>query len=188
MNGEPEHLRVSFDNDKLKDYSPDLQRELLVYPLPSYAVLFKGKEKVAFDKMVPELKKAIATKSDKGLKAIPMLPAAEAFEVFHNHVKYLDFNKGSGVAFLTSYAQDEAPMKNGDFFYSYQGISNDGKYYLSLQYPVKAPKLPTKATPKAGIDYLAKLPDGEFVPSLSEIDKMIKAITITEKGTSASAK
>ena len=178
MNGEPEHLRLGFDNDKLTDYSADLQRELLVYPLPSYAVLFKGKEKAAFDKVVPELKKIIAAKSDKGVKAIPMLPAVEAAEVFHNHVKYLNFKDGSGVAYLTSYAQDEAPLKNGDFYYSYQGISTDGKYYVSLQYPVKAPKLPTTTKLKPGVAYLDKLPDADFVPSLSAIDKMIQSISI----------
>lgn len=188
MNGEPEHLRVSFDNDNLTDYSADTQRQLLVYPLASYAVLFKGKEKVEYDKLVPQLKKIISSKSDKGVKAIPMLPATEAYEVFHNHVKYLDFKKGSGVAFLTCYAQDEAPIKNGDFFYTFQGVTEDGKYYLSLQYPVKAPKLPPKASAKAGTEYLAKLQDAEFVPSLAEIDKLIKAISLTEKGTSAPAK
>jgi hypothetical protein len=146
-------------------------------------VLFKGKEKAEFDKMIPQLKKIIASKSDKGVKAIPMLPADEAFEVFHNHVKYLDFNKGSGVAYLTCYAQDEAPIHNGDFYYTFQGITADGKYYLSLQYPVKAPKMPAKGTAKTGTEYLAKLPDAEFVPSLVDIDKMIKAITLTEKGT-----
>src|SRR5215470_17444740 len=50
MNGEPEHLRVRFGDDKLHDYTDYLQRQLLVYPLQPYAALFHGKEKKAFDK------------------------------------------------------------------------------------------------------------------------------------------
>jgi hypothetical protein len=107
-----------------------------------------------------------------------MLPPAEASQVFHNHVKYLSFKQGSGVAYLTSYAQDEAPIENGNIFYTYQAISADGKYYLSFVYPVKAKNLPKMASVKAGIDYVSKLPDDQFSPSLGEIDKLIQSISI----------
>jgi hypothetical protein len=178
MNGEPEHISLSFDNDSVKDFDPESHRQLLVYPLPSYAVLFKGKEKAQFDKQLVQSKKILSNKSIDGVKEIPILPAVEAFQVFHNHVKYLPFKQGSGVAFLTSYAQDEAPIENGNIFYTYQGISADGKYYLSLVYPVKANKLPTKASVKVGIAALAKLSDDQFTPSLVEIDKLIQSISI----------
>jgi hypothetical protein len=178
MNGEPEHISLGFDSDSSNDFAPESHRQLLVYPLASYAVLFKGKEKIQFDGQIQQLKKILATKSDHGIKEIPMLPPAEAFQVFHNHVKYLSFKQGTGVAFLTSYAQDEAPIENGNIFYTYQGISADRKYYVSLVYPIKALKLPKIASVKAGVDYVAKMSDDQFAPKLSEIDRLIQTISI----------
>jgi hypothetical protein len=178
MNGEPEHLRVSFDSDKITDYGADLQSQLLVYPVAAYAQLFKGKERAEFDKTVASLKSIIQKRTAAGVKELPMLPAVEAYEVFHNHVKILEYKGGTGVAFIACYAQDEAPLKNGDFFYSYQGLSHDGKYYISLTYPVKANKLKDNTPLKTGIKLLTNLQDKEFTPSLSDIDKMIESISI----------
>jgi hypothetical protein len=178
MNGEPEHLRVSFDRDKISDYGADLQRQLLVYPVAAYAQLFKGKEKVEFAKTVSLLKTIVSKRTAAGFKELPMLPAVEAYELFHNHVKILDYKDGSGVAFIACYAQDEAPIKNGDFFYSYQGLSRDNKYYISLTYPVKANKLKDNMPLKTSVKLLSNLQDKEFTPSLSEIDKMIESLSI----------
>ncbi|MDR3612078.1 MAG: hypothetical protein P4L53_00835 [Candidatus Obscuribacterales bacterium] len=177
MNGEPEHLQISFDNDKIND-GFDWHRQILVYPLTPYSQLFTGKERTEFDKTVGSLKSIVQKRSAAGVKELPMLPAMESYEVFHSHVKILDYKGGTGVAFITCYAQDEAPFKNGDFFYSYQGLSSDGKYYISLTYPVKAKALKDNTPLKAGIKLLTNLPDKEFTPSLSEIDKMIESISI----------
>jgi hypothetical protein len=178
MNGEPEHLRVTFDNDKLNDYTDYLQRQLLIYPVQPYAALFHGKEKVAFDKVISQLKAIIATKSEKGMKQIPMLPSADASEVFHNHVQYLPFKQGSGIAFLTCYMQEQDPVKNGDFFYTYQGLTSDGKYYLSFLCPLKAPKLAVTSTLKKSVENLNKLSATEFQPSLNAINRAIESISI----------
>jgi hypothetical protein len=179
MNGEPEHLRVTFDNDKLNDYTDYLQRQLLVYPVQTYGALFHGKEKVAFDKVISQLKTTIATKSDKGLKQIPMLPSADAAEVFHNHVQYLPFKQGSGIAFLTCYMQEQDPVKNGDFFYTYQGLTSDGKYFVSFLCPVKAPKLAASSSLKKSVENLNKLSATDFEPSLDAVNHAIQSISLT---------
>ncbi len=178
MNGEPKHLRVLFDKDKPSDYTDYLQRQVLLYPLKPYGGLFKGKEKAAFDGLVAQLKKIINTKSVRGIKELPILPTAEAAEVFHNQLKYISSKQVSGMAFLSAYAQDEAPLKNGDFFYTYQGLSNDGKYYVSLFWPVTVTGLPANATSKQGASYLGKLPRSAFKPSLDSIDTLIQSITL----------
>src|SRR4029453_15890399 len=86
MNGEPEHLRVTFDDDKLSEYTDYLQRQLLIYPVRPYQTLFQGKEKAEFDKVIADLKKVIATKSYRGIKQLPILPSAEAYELFHKQL------------------------------------------------------------------------------------------------------
>jgi hypothetical protein len=112
------------------------------------------------------------------MKELPILPAVEAFEVFHTHVKHLLFKQGKGVAFLSCYAQDDAPINNGDFFYTYQGLTDDGKYYVSLFVPVQAKTLPQDSPSRKATAFLNKLPASGFTPDLEAIDKMIQTISI----------
>lgn len=181
MNGEPKHLRVVFDSDKLTDFTSYLERQVLVYPVSQYSALFHGREKTSFNRLMADLKKIIKTKSTKGIKELPILPSAEASETFHNQVKYLNFKQGSGVAFLSCYQQEDAPINNGDFFYTFQGLTTDGKYYVSAFYPVQALKLKKNLPSKQGADYLGKLPPTEFVPSLNAIDALLTSISIQPK-------
>ena len=178
MNGEPEHLRVRFDDDKLSEYTDYLQRQLLVYPVGPYAALFKGKEKAEFDKVVSELKKVTASKSDRGIKQLPMLPSAEAYELFHTQLKYLNFKQGSGIAFLSCYKQDDAPIKNGDLFYTFQGLTKDQKYYVSFLCPVKVKKLPANLPSTEAASRLGKLAPSDFEPRLDVVDRAIQSISL----------
>ncbi len=178
MNGEPEHFRVQFDNDKLSNYTNFLERQVVVYPLAQYGKLFKGKEKAEFDKIVWKLQTANSKKSDAGMKTLPILPAAEAFEVFHSHVKHLLFKQGKGIAYVTCYMQDDAPINNGDFFYTYQGITDDLKYYVSVFVPVQAKGLPKDSPSTKAKEFLNKLPSSSFTPDLDQIDKMVESISV----------
>jgi hypothetical protein len=178
MNGEPEHLRVTFDDDKLFEYTDYLQRQLLIYPVQPYQALFKGKERVEFERVISDLKKVIATKSDRGIKQLPMLPSAEAYELFHTQVKYPAFKQGSGIAFLSCYKQEEAPIKNGDLFYTFQGLTKDGKYYVSFLCPVQAKKLAANLSSKEAAKYLSKLARNQFVPSLDVLDRVAQSVSI----------
>jgi hypothetical protein len=178
MNGEPERLCVTFDNDKVGEYTDYLQKQLIVYPLQPYSSLFKGKEKAAFDKTISDLKKIIATGSDRGMKQLPILPAAEAYEVFHGQERYIHFKNGSGIAFLSCYAQDSAPIKNGDIFYTFQGMTDDGKHYVSFFCPVKAKSLNENMPEAKGVQFLKAAPHQNFQPQLDVIDKMLQTLSL----------
>lgn len=178
MNGEPEHLRVTFDNDKLSDYTNYLERQLNIYPIKPYASLFRGKEKSSFDAVVTTLKKILKNKSDNGIQELPILPPGEGFEVFRAHEEFLNFSQGSGIAFLTGYHQDEGPIRNDDLFYAFQGLTNDGKYYVSFFCPVKASGLQETLPSKKGAQYLTKLSQKQFTPALDKINQVIQSITL----------
>jgi hypothetical protein len=178
MNGEPEHIRLTFDGEKLSNYTDYLQKQLLIYPLKPYAAMFHGKEKIAFDKDIAQLKNIIATKSTRGVKQMPILPAADAAEAFHNQVKFLNFKQGSGVAFLSCYEQDTAPIKNGDLFYTFQGLTADGNYYVSFFCPITVKTLPDSPSPQKSIEFLNKAKQADFTPSLNSINSMIESISL----------
>jgi hypothetical protein len=73
--------------------------------------------------------------------SIPLLPIENAAQVFRAQVSYLNFQNGKGIGFLTEYAQYYPPVNNYDLVYTYQGLTNDGKYWISVFMPVTAPYL-----------------------------------------------
>lgn len=72
---------------------------------------------------------------------VPMLPFPDATEVFHAHVKYLRFRRGSGVAFVTQSQQDEGLLNSQQVSYEFRGLTDDGRFYVSATFPVGAPVL-----------------------------------------------
>jgi hypothetical protein len=134
---------------------------------------------------------------------IPFLPTFNAAQVFRAQVKYLDFQNGSGVRFLTLYAQYFAPIDNYDLFYTFQGLTSDGAHYVSVILPASASYLadtssPDAVVPDGGVpfpdynaadfdtqyqDYLTTLtarlndtPADQFGPSLDALDALVASL------------
>lgn len=69
---------------------------------------------------------------------IPELPLDEFYRVcdhqeFHSNVKQIDFGNGSGVRYVTVYGvQAITPVGNDNLEYVFQGLTNDGKYYVKV--------------------------------------------------------
>jgi len=126
--------------------------------------------------------------------SIPFLPVWNAGPLFNAHVEYLEFNNIRGVRFLTQYGQAAWPVNSHDMFYTFQGLTNDGKYYISVIMPVSHPQLPASGEEYTGsmddlyedftaymeetLPKLESWQDGEFMPSLDSLDKMVESIKI----------
>jgi hypothetical protein len=116
--------------------------------------------------------------------------------VFHVKTRYLDFASGSGVSFITHYAQGVSPVMAGYPFYTFQGLTSDGQYYVAVFEPVNTALLPTDPDAALGGQsyeewfksyetYLADLTaqlDGllpaAYTPDLTLIDELVKSIEI----------
>ena len=73
--------------------------------------------------------------------AMPFLPMWAACMAFVSHLKYVDFKNGRGVVFLTQWNTETFPITNDGLEYAYQGISNDGRYWIYAEFAVNAPFL-----------------------------------------------
>jgi hypothetical protein len=137
---------------------------------------------------------------------IPLLPNLYAAQVFSTNEKYLGFQNGQGIRFLTEYAQYSAPVNNHDLFYTFQGITTDGKYWISAFLPVNAAFLQTAPdstdVPVGGIpaptfddpnyeanmityranmiNLLNSTPDASFTPGLDCLDQYIQSLQISD--------
>ena len=120
--------------------------------------------------------------------AIPFLPLFNAAQVMHTQVKYLDFQNGKGVRFLTMYSQGLMPADNAGVFYTFQGITDDGAYYVAIIMPVSHPSLdgdPGTAFMDDPLNYmngvaeqLDRQASNTFTPDLTVFDALVESITI----------
>jgi hypothetical protein len=73
---------------------------------------------------------------------LPFMPFWNAAQIFTAKSAYFDFQSGSGLRYLTMYGQALYPIDNTNLFYTYQGVTSDGLYYVSAILPVTNPGLP----------------------------------------------
>jgi hypothetical protein len=128
--------------------------------------------------------------------SLPLLPIFNAAQVFHAQYQVVPFINGGGIRFITLYAQYYAPINNHDLFYTYQGLTSDGLYWVSAILPINNPILPANGdTPPGGMSqeqftanyepYITDLTSqlnsqtsDSFTPSLAALDALVASITI----------
>ncbi len=179
LSGSPMHVSITFDGKKPK-YGDNSFNEphLLIYPVAQYAAVFPKKKQAEFNKIISDLKKILAAKSSKGFEAMPILPSSDGYEFLHAQEKYLKFNSGNGVSYISVYGNGDPPVNAADFFYTFQGLSTDGKYYVSFFWPVTATGMPKDLPLAKSKAYVNNLARAKFSPSLETLDKLVSSITL----------
>ncbi len=132
------------------------------------------------------------TDGDYHYAALPYLPLVNAVQAFCARPLVVAFEGGRGIRYLTYYAQGIGPVLEGSVFYTFQGLSDDGAYYISASFPVKTHLLPQDATAAGSandlkvrktllreqVRELNNQSDGVYSPDLSVLDRMIASIRV----------
>lgn len=135
------------------------------------------------------------------LKELPFLPLNNAAQIIHARGATLSFSDGSGLRYLTTYAQANVPIANDSLIYTYQGITSDGRFYVSASFPVESDALPhdMAAAQAEGWDaslyaldelayeeylsgqraLLESLQNGDFTPSLDTLDAVMQSLDLS---------
>jgi hypothetical protein len=114
---------------------------------------------------------------------------------FLSQVTPLSFQNGAGVRYLgqlTAFAV--MPIAADALVYSFQGVTQDGKYYVSVNWPVKGPA----AMPMIDemlldnehyythvqyrLDWLNAAGPGEFTPPLAQLDALVASLLVNPTG------
>lgn len=181
------------------------QPQIYVYPAQAYAELVP----TAFESL--HRLNNILSNPDAQIKVdqLPAVPFLNAQPVFAANIKALSFQNGAGVRFLTQYAQYLAPVNNHELFYHFQGVTQDGAYYILAIFPITAPGLAATsekaaALPLGGIAYpdmsnpnadwlgyytaatnqLNGTSPDTFTPSINQLDWLIQSIKIADSNSS----
>ncbi len=192
----PEHRRIEFSGYPLTDkfFEPVIR----VYPVAEFAAM----NSIISDRVNTLQSILVDMPSDPN--SFPFLPLFNAAQVFHAKSGYFQFQNGSGVRFLTEYAQYYAPVNNYDLFYTYQGLTADGHYWISAIFPVNASYLQetwnSTQVPPDGlaapawdsqnlendmkayyitmIDRLNTTPEENFTPSIACLDQFLQSLNV----------
>lgn len=192
----PQHRMITFTGYPLADkfFDPVIR----VYPAVEFAAM-----NASIVERITAMNTLLASPVADPV-GIPFLPVFNAAQVFRARVGYFPFQNGNGVRFLTEYAQYYAPVNNHDLFYTYQGLTADGAYWVSAIFPVNAPWLqeswdstivpadgvPAPATTSANLeaemnayyvtmlDRLNTSPAEGFTPSTLCLDQFLQSLSI----------
>lgn len=182
----PEHTILHFQGYPL---FPEAFHEprIIIYPINEFLAL-----RPELQPTVDELRRLLDSRPPDvpAGQNLPFLPPFNAGQVFHTALQYVDFQNGRGLRFLTQYAQAIYPVSSRHLFYTYQGLSNDGRFYVAAVLPVANPILPDEntytlddafmdnfTTYLAGVarDLAAQPPDS-FTPNLALLDQMVGSL------------
>jgi hypothetical protein len=131
---------------------------------------------------------------------LPFLPWLNYHQTFCSQPQILAFPGGRGIRYLTFYSQGPDPVLDQQVFYTFQGVTDDGQFYVSAVFPVETGIFPTEPVPcpKCSEPDYNPFPEwqallGEqltqlnaqdtekFAPSLTTLDELIRSIQIIDK-------
>ncbi len=194
----PGHLQLN-----LADYyvlqGKTHQPVLYVYPAAAYAELVPA----AFESMHRLNNYLYAPNTTPAPAELPGAPFFNAQMLFSAQILPVSFQNGSGIRYITEYAQYPAPANNTDLIYTYIGLTGDGAYYIIAILPLTSPVLaetsaadaplpagglpyPFASDPAAPMDVyytgvtelLNNQPATSFTPSLAALDALIQSISV----------
>jgi hypothetical protein len=115
-----------------------------------------------------------------------------AGQLYYSNAKALRFQNGYGARWLSQYGQAYYPVGWPNLFYTFQGFTDDGQYYISIIFPVNHPDLPATNTitidaafAENYLDYAAGIQaqldaetDNSFLPSLVLLDQLVTSLLV----------
>ncbi len=184
----PTYIEFTLDDYAVSDHFHD--PKIRVYPIEEYRII----SPYASD-IIVNLEGTLVNQPEGGLSSnLPFLPMFNAAQIFSAEVEYFNFQNGSGVRYLTMYGQAISPVDNMNLFYTYQGITNDRRYYISAVLPVINSGLPNDGSSQVEdwitfennwedyitetLNWLEEQAPQNFYPNLEKLDLMMASFEI----------
>jgi hypothetical protein len=190
---EPSATNPEYTKTLLLGYRPSgrmMQPVISVFPVSGYRDLLPD----IVDPAIALLQKLTSGSELRG-DTIPIFPVQDASQLFVAQYRVIQFQSGTGVRYITQYGTANVPPNNHDLFYSFQGLTADGRYWVSVILPTTQPSLwdtagnPTNSEyktidkdPEAYYAQKVELIDGfkprTFLPSIELFDALVESILI----------
>lgn len=201
--GFPPHILVTFDGQSADDALANSASSphIFLFPKQAYIDLYNAAGSTAVADQVTRLEELIGeaeTRTESPADPMPLLPPPSSF--MGRWVQFSDLNSGvgPGVRYVSDspFRQAFGPWTNDTTGYYYEGLSEDGVFYISAYWPVATESLPNteadvpedvveQATnPETAEAYqtetkatLNALAPEAWQPSLTSLDALIGSLT-----------
>ena len=176
----PEHIQFTLQEYPLTDKA--FEPQISVFPVDEYAQW--SNEAGA---MIDALQSLVALQQVSSSDMLPFLPEPRAQQILHAQEEFITFENGNGIRYITEYSQAAFPNISGDMFYTFQGLTSDGKYYVSVRLPIELPRLTGVLVPENADRYpgyltstieLLNHTDNAFNPSLELLDILVQSLQV----------
>ncbi len=207
----PQHIAFELMGTYSAKPESFIKPDIRVYSVSEYEKAFAADKKAAREvsSTINRMRQILRTRQLPEKSDIPTLPIPDGYYAFRAHASFLRFANGTGIVFLTQGQQDEMPVNNQNLSYEFQGMTDDGRFYVTAEFPVAASFLAydrDKANYGGTVkeskclqcadhqrfvreyrDYINKvqaqlqrLPPDKFQPSLTSFDDLLKSIKISD--------
>lgn len=132
-----------------------------------------------------------ATRPD--VPRLPYLPFPSSGQVLRTNIRYVPFDDGWGVRYITYFNQAVQAILDYDLMFTFQGVTDDGSTYITIYFPIMSGTLPTVWPDDLTIDdlienyptYINEIDamlnaqaDANFMPSLTTLDDLILSLSV----------
>jgi hypothetical protein len=187
----PEYIRFSFEG-----YAPPgvfHEPRIMVFPAADLEASGETARRIAAN-----IQRVLAERPGVPVERFQgggFLPPMNAAHMLNTQFAYFDFQSGTGVRSLTQMGQAYMPINNQELFYTFQGMTHDGKYYVAAILPISHPSLPADGSEIPGGDFeafadnfatyvqeieerLDAEADDSFAPNIALLDEMIQSLEV----------
>ncbi|MCC7447752.1 MAG: hypothetical protein IT324_10060 [Anaerolineae bacterium] len=154
---------------------------------------FSAAEFIKLQKLLKDKPAATSIAAGKRDEAVlPFMPVLPAGQAIRARVAYVNTSALDGIAYLTAYQSALEPFTGSSFMYTFQGISKDGAYYVSvfarLNTDLFPKNLPASDPAKFADEHLKYIADTTaklnaaspqaFTPALPLLDSVVQSIAV----------
>ncbi|MBE2222010.1 MAG: META domain-containing protein [Anaerolineae bacterium] len=197
--GSSAYVMVTFNDATITETLDSNGPRIAIYPIEAY-INVAGNSVAAQVDLLNSLLALPAGETPEPETAMPLLPPPGSF--MNRWVQYLNlaFTQGDGVRYVSDspYRQSFGVWANDTTGYYYQAMTKDGRYYISLFWPVSTEALPDTAdeatedakaqatNPETNAAYqeairasLNELSASDWTPNLDDLDALAASIEFT---------
>ena len=142
----------------------------------------------------PDLAAVQRPADQPALGTLPYMPVLPHGQTLAARAQYVETEALAGISYLAAYPAALAPFVSQDFLYTFQGISTDQQYYVTVTFPLHTRLFPETLE---GVDFdmatfqqnyapylvetsaqLAAADPDAFAPSLDHLEALVQSITL----------
>ncbi len=124
---------------------------------------------------------------------IPYLPGRNAGFILSAKTKYSSSSNVNGISYIPYFWQQAHQVDTDNFYYTFQGLSNDGQYYIAAEFPIALSKITLPKVSNQQLDTnievainyvtqvaqaLDRASSNSYSPNLDLLDALFKSIRV----------